>query len=64
MPGKFSTWLLTILFLIFLGLTAWIVWAVNKIERHPKPAQHTTSGRAFLFIAALSKEEARKGPVV
>ena len=37
MPGKFSTWLMTLLVLILLGLTIWIVWAVQKVEGVKKP---------------------------
>jgi hypothetical protein len=32
MPQHPARWLLTILFLALVGLTAWITWAMNELE--------------------------------
>jgi hypothetical protein len=44
MKRKFSTWLMTLLFLVLIGLTIWIVWAVQKVERVKRP-DHSASPR-------------------
>ncbi len=36
MSRKFATWIMTLLFLVLLGLTGWIIWAVNKVDEARK----------------------------
>jgi hypothetical protein len=32
LPQHPARWVMTILFLVLIGLTLWIVWAMNKLE--------------------------------
>jgi hypothetical protein len=44
MPGKFSTWLLTLILLALVGLTVWMFWALQKLEGHEKPRKQSGPG--------------------
>ncbi len=36
MKGKYTTWIMLLLLLALLGLTAWMFWAIQKIEEQRK----------------------------
>ena len=39
MPQHPARWVLTILFVTLVGMSLWIVWAVQKLEKHKSRAQ-------------------------
>jgi cbb3-type cytochrome oxidase subunit 3 len=39
MKGKYTTWIMLLLLLALLGLTAWMFWAIQKIEGDHVPGR-------------------------